>query len=132
MRTMTANDMLRSRSPTPLDLPAVKTRQRAARSAGNYAIIGTTLQIVAEQLCEALDLHSGERVLDIAAATATCHSPPRAAGAMSSGSTMSHRGSGTHAGAPRPNKSRSSFGREMRRRSTFRTPISTSWRPLSV
>jgi ubiquinone/menaquinone biosynthesis C-methylase UbiE len=50
-----------------LDLPAVKTRQRAAWSAGNYAIIGTTLQIVAEQLCEALDLHSGERVLDIAA-----------------------------------------------------------------
>jgi ubiquinone/menaquinone biosynthesis C-methylase UbiE len=53
-------------SPT-IDLAPVKTRQQAAWSTGNYAVIGTTLQIVGEQLCEALDLHSGARVLDVAA-----------------------------------------------------------------
>jgi ubiquinone/menaquinone biosynthesis C-methylase UbiE len=50
-----------------IDLAAVKTRQRAAWSTGNYAVVGTTLQIVGENLCEALDLRSGTRVLDVAA-----------------------------------------------------------------
>ena len=50
-----------------IDLAAVKTRQQAAWSAGNYAVVGTTLQIVGENLCEALDLRAGSRVLDIAA-----------------------------------------------------------------
>ena len=50
-----------------IDLAAVKTRQQAAWSAGNYAVVGTTLQIVGENLCEALDLRSGSRVLDVAA-----------------------------------------------------------------
>lgn len=49
------------------DLAAVKTRQQAAWSTGNYAVVGTTLQIVGESLCEALDLRSGSRVLDVAA-----------------------------------------------------------------
>lgn len=49
------------------DLTALKTRQQAAWSSGNYAIVGTTLQIVGEQLCEALDLKSGSKVLDVAA-----------------------------------------------------------------
>ncbi|MFJ1259593.1 class I SAM-dependent methyltransferase [Cupriavidus sp. CuC1] len=49
------------------DLGAVKTRQQAAWSAGNYAVVGTTLQIVGETLCEALDLRAGARVLDVAA-----------------------------------------------------------------
>ena len=53
-------------SPAP-DLAALKTRQQAAWSSGNYAIIGTTLQIVGEQLCEALDLKAGSKVLDVAA-----------------------------------------------------------------
>ena len=53
---------------TPVaDLAAVKTRQQAAWSTGNYAVVGTTLQIVGESLCEALDLRSGQRVLDVAA-----------------------------------------------------------------
>jgi ubiquinone/menaquinone biosynthesis C-methylase UbiE len=51
----------------PADLGAVKTRQQAAWSTGNYAVVGTTLQIVGESLCEALDLRSGARVLDVAA-----------------------------------------------------------------
>ncbi|GAB4171044.1 MAG: hypothetical protein Fur0039_10920 [Rhodocyclaceae bacterium] len=38
-------------------------RQQLAWSAGDYAVIGTTLQIVGESLCEALDLRAGERVL---------------------------------------------------------------------
>jgi SAM-dependent methyltransferase len=49
------------------DLAAVKARQQVAWSAGNYAVVGTTLQIVGETLCEALDLRSGTRVLDVAA-----------------------------------------------------------------
>ena len=50
-----------------IDLASVKTRQQAAWSTGNYAVVGTTLQIVGENLCEALDLRSGARVLDVAA-----------------------------------------------------------------
>ena len=56
-----------STSPPAVDLAAVKTRQQAAWSAGNYAVVGTTLQIVGENLCEALDLRAGARVLDVAA-----------------------------------------------------------------
>jgi ubiquinone/menaquinone biosynthesis C-methylase UbiE len=54
-------------SPISVDFAAVKTRQQAAWSAGNYAVVGTTLQIVGENLCEALDLRSATRVLDVAA-----------------------------------------------------------------
>jgi SAM-dependent methyltransferase len=50
-----------------VDFSAVKTKQQAAWSAGDYAVVGTTLQIVGESLCEALDLRAGERVLDVAA-----------------------------------------------------------------
>jgi ubiquinone/menaquinone biosynthesis C-methylase UbiE len=48
-------------------LEAVKARQRAMWGSGDYAVIGTTLQIVGEQLCEALDLRAGSKVLDVAA-----------------------------------------------------------------
>ena len=56
-----------STSSPAIDLAAVKTRQQAAWSTGNYAVVGTTLQIVGENLCEALDLRAGNRVLDVAA-----------------------------------------------------------------
>jgi SAM-dependent methyltransferase len=49
------------------DLKAIKARQQVAWSSGDYALIGTTLQVVGEQLCEALDLRSGSKVLDVAA-----------------------------------------------------------------
>jgi ubiquinone/menaquinone biosynthesis C-methylase UbiE len=49
------------------DLTAVKARQQGAWSSGDYAVVGTTLQIVGEQLCEALDLRAGQKVLDVAA-----------------------------------------------------------------
>jgi SAM-dependent methyltransferase len=54
-------------APAPADLSAVKTRQQGAWSSGDYAVVGTTLQIVGEQLCEALDLRAGQKVLDVAA-----------------------------------------------------------------
>ena len=54
-------------APTLPDLSAVKTRQQAAWSSGDYATVGTTLQIVGETLCEALDLRAGQTVLDVAA-----------------------------------------------------------------
>lgn len=48
-------------------LISVKERQQATWASGNYAVIGTTLQIVGELLCESVDLRAGERVLDVAA-----------------------------------------------------------------
>jgi ubiquinone/menaquinone biosynthesis C-methylase UbiE len=50
-----------------VDLSALKSRQKAAWSSGDYALIGTTLQIVGEELCEALDIRAGQKVLDVAA-----------------------------------------------------------------
>jgi ubiquinone/menaquinone biosynthesis C-methylase UbiE len=49
------------------DFAAIKQRQQAIWSAGDYAVIGTTLQIVGERLCEAVDLRAGSSVLDVAA-----------------------------------------------------------------
>lgn len=54
-------------TPGTVDLAAVKSRQQAAWGSGHYAVIGTTLQIVGETLCEAIDLRSNQRVLDVAA-----------------------------------------------------------------
>jgi ubiquinone/menaquinone biosynthesis C-methylase UbiE len=49
------------------DLAGVKARQQGAWSSGDYAVVGTTLQIVGEELCEALDVRSNQTVLDVAA-----------------------------------------------------------------
>ena len=54
-------------TPTTIDLATIKGRQRVAWGSGDYAIVGTTLQIVGERLCEAVDLRSNQRVLDVAA-----------------------------------------------------------------
>lgn len=54
-------------APVQPDLAAVKQRQHGAWSSGDYAVVGTTLQIVGEQLCEALDIRAGSKVLDVAA-----------------------------------------------------------------
>jgi SAM-dependent methyltransferase len=58
-----------NQEPTPVqpDLAAIKARQQGAWSSGDYAVVGTTLQIVGEELCEAIDLRAGQRVLDVAA-----------------------------------------------------------------
>jgi ubiquinone/menaquinone biosynthesis C-methylase UbiE len=50
-----------------IDLAAVKSRQQATWSSGDYAVIGTTLSITGELVCEAVDLRPDQRVLDVAA-----------------------------------------------------------------
>lgn len=52
---------------TKVDFNAIKQRQQATWASGDFAIIGTTLQIVGELLAEAVDVRAGERVLDVAA-----------------------------------------------------------------
>ncbi len=49
------------------DLAAIKRRQQMTWSSGDYALIGTTLSITGELLCEAVDVRPGQRVLDVAA-----------------------------------------------------------------
>jgi SAM-dependent methyltransferase len=53
--------------PAAPDLEAVKRRQQATWASGDFAVIGTTLQIVGETLAEAVDVRAGEQVLDVAA-----------------------------------------------------------------
>ena len=67
MNSAAVTDSQDLRSTGNADLKALKTRQQAAWSSGDYAVIGTTLQIVGEALCEALDVRSGQKVLDVAA-----------------------------------------------------------------
>ena len=52
--------------PAP-DFNAIKQRQQATWACGDYAAIGTTLQIVGETLAEAADVRAGQAVLDVAA-----------------------------------------------------------------
>src|SRR5262245_3284363 len=49
------------------DLEAIKQKQQATWASGDYAVIGTTLQLVGESVCEAVDVAAGSRVLDVAA-----------------------------------------------------------------
>ncbi len=60
------NAFTKSPHPAP-DFAAIKQRQQATWASGDYAVIGTTLQIVGESLAEAADVRAGERVLDVAA-----------------------------------------------------------------
>lgn len=53
-------------TPAP-DFAAIKQRQQATWASGDFAVVGTTLQIVGEQLAEAADVRAGERVIDVAA-----------------------------------------------------------------
>jgi ubiquinone/menaquinone biosynthesis C-methylase UbiE len=63
----TASTTTQNPPPVHVDFEALKSRQQGAWSSGDYTIVGTTLQIVGEELCEALDLRSGSTVLDVAA-----------------------------------------------------------------
>ena len=49
------------------DFAAIKARQQATWSAGDFGRIGVRLSIVGEMLCEAVDLRSTESVIDVAA-----------------------------------------------------------------
>jgi SAM-dependent methyltransferase len=54
------------------ELNALKARQQKVWASGDYGMIGTTLQIVGESLCEAVDLRAGSKVLDVAAGNGNC------------------------------------------------------------
>ncbi len=56
-------------APEPTDFTMVKERQQKMWSTGDYREIGSRLVIMAEQLCEAVDVRPGERVLDVASGT---------------------------------------------------------------
>ena len=60
------NTVITKPTTTP-DYAAIKQRQQATWASGDFAVVGTTLQIVGEMLAEAVDIRSGERVLDVAA-----------------------------------------------------------------
>jgi ubiquinone/menaquinone biosynthesis C-methylase UbiE len=62
-----ATSQLIDATPVQPDLNALKARQHGAWSSGDYAVVGTTLQIVGEELCEAIDVRAGQKVLDVAA-----------------------------------------------------------------
>ena len=49
------------------DLAAIKSKQQSTWASGDFAVIGVTLQLVGESLAEAVDIHAGEQVIDIAA-----------------------------------------------------------------
>jgi SAM-dependent methyltransferase len=57
--------------PAP-DFAAIKAKQQSAWSSGDYSVVGVTLQIVGETLCEALDVRAGQRLLDVAAGNGNC------------------------------------------------------------
>jgi SAM-dependent methyltransferase len=66
MTSTTATPAKAAPAATP-DFAAIKQRQQATWASGDFAIVGTTLQIVGEMLAEAADVRPGERVLDVAA-----------------------------------------------------------------
>jgi len=67
MPATTARAIVQEPTSTQPDFTAIKVKQQATWASGDFAIIGTTLQIVGETLAEAVDVRAGERVLDVAA-----------------------------------------------------------------
>ena len=57
---------------TEAELGAIKAKQRVTWASGDFSVIGTTLQIVGESLCEAVDVRAGSKVLDVAAGNGNC------------------------------------------------------------
>jgi len=51
----------------PPDYNLIKERQKGIWASGDYARVGTTLQIVGENLAEAMDIRADQKVLDVAA-----------------------------------------------------------------
>ena len=118
--------------PRRTDLAAVKARQQGAWSSGDYAVVGTTLQIVGEELCEALDLRPGQKVLDVAAGNGnvTLAAARRWCDVVSTDYVPSLLERGRC--APWPKVCRSNSGKPMRKRCRLPTAASTrSSRPLA-
>ncbi len=57
--------MTTEQPPAP-DIAAVKERMHKIWTSGEYARVGNTLVLIGERLCEAADIRSDERVLDVA------------------------------------------------------------------
>ncbi len=129
---MTLSTAVQNAPPAPIDLGALKTRQQGAWSSGDYAVVGTTLQIVGEDLCEALDIHAGQKVLDVAAGNgnATLAAARRWCDVVSTDYVPAC--SSAAGCAPRPTVCRSSSGRRTPRRCPLPTPVSTRWSRLSA
>ena len=62
---MCKEDNVTGQSQVP-SLSAIKDRQQKTWTSGDYARIGNTLVIMGELLCEAVDVHAGDKVLDVA------------------------------------------------------------------
>lgn len=63
---MTTNIPCPPIQPRTPDFAAIKARQQATWSSGDYAAVALSVNVVAESLCEAVDLRAGARVLDVA------------------------------------------------------------------
>jgi len=115
---------IRATAPAMIDLATIKSRQQVAWGSGDYAVIGTTLQIVGEMLCEAVDLRSNQRVLDVAAGNgnATLAAARRFAEVVSP--TTSARCSIARANGSRPTACPSHFRKPTRKRFRSRTRAS--------
>ena len=67
MNLVRENPRTHAQQPVTPDFDAIKQKQQATWASGDFAVIGTRLQIVGETLAEAVDIRAGERVLDVAA-----------------------------------------------------------------
>ena len=124
---MVASTAVQNAPPARSTSVALKTRQQGAWSSGDYAVVGTTLQIVGEELCEALDIHAGQKVLDVAAGNgnATLAAARRWCDVVSTDYVPSLLERGRR--APQREVCRSSFGRRTPRRCRLPTAVSTRW-----
>jgi ubiquinone/menaquinone biosynthesis C-methylase UbiE len=66
LSTPTTKEIAMTDIATPPDLAAIKRRQQATWASGDYHMVGTQIVLVSELMIEALDVHSTERVLDVA------------------------------------------------------------------
>src|SRR5687768_8705340 len=66
MKKHSTNAALDASTATP-NFAAIKQRQHATWSSGDYAVVGTTLQIIGETLAEPGGMVAGDGVLDVAA-----------------------------------------------------------------
>lgn len=58
-----------------LDVPTITQRQQAVWSLGDYGRVGSLLSAIGEHLVATLDVHAGERVLDVAAGNGNASLP---------------------------------------------------------
>jgi len=96
------------------DLAAIKRRQQATWASGDYHMIGTQILLASEQLIESLDVHSTDRVLDVATGSgnAALAAARRSCEGRTRGSTLARRDRST--GTPRTSHRSSRRGRPAR------------------